>query len=295
MTVATTATAAAARPPNARRDRIDRAVVLALLGSPALACWAALGWAARTWGPLRWFHPPWETGAGIAAVAAWLRTLPGADAAAGLAAAPLAAASWSLPTLGVLALLWTGVAAASLLPAAAPQLTAYARVRRARRARWVHPHVAAFLLGCLCVCGGCGLVGAGIDGLLHGAGALDDTLAIAHPAAGALGLVGAGVYQWTPAKHAALANGREPLAFVLTQWRRGVWGAFRMGAADARGALGCSWPLLTLALPAGVANLPVIVASATLILAERRLPGGHVLACATGLGLVAWGTALLFP
>ena len=27
----------------------------------------------------------------------------------------------------------------------------------------------------------------------------------------------------------------------------------------------------------------------------QPLPGGHVLACATGLGLVAWGTALLFP
>ncbi|HEX8786992.1 MAG TPA: hypothetical protein VF793_12470 [Telluria sp.] len=32
-----------------------------------------------------------------------------------------------------------------------------------------------------------------------------------------------------------------------------------------------------------------------LILAEKLLPRGHVLACASGLGLVAWGTALLFP
>jgi predicted metal-binding membrane protein len=52
---------------------------------------------------------------------------------------------------------------------------------------------------------------------------------------------------------------------------------------------------MALVLPAGVFNLPVICCLIALILAEKLLPAGHLLACATGLGLVAWGTALLFP
>jgi predicted metal-binding membrane protein len=64
---------------------------------------------------------------------------------------------------------------------------------------------------------------------------------------------------------------------------------------DARYCTGCCWPLMALVLPAGVFNLPVICGLIALILAEKLLPGGPLLACATGLGLVAWGTALLFP
>ena len=48
-------------------------------------------------------------------------------------------------------------------------------------------------------------------------------------------------------------------------------------------------------IPAGVLNLPVTGGLVALILAEKLLPGGHIFACATGLGLVAWGTTLLFP
>jgi predicted metal-binding membrane protein len=120
-------------------------------------------------------------------------------------------------------------------------------------------------------------------------------MAIAHPTVGALALVAAGVYQWTPAKHVCLDNSRAPLAFVLTHWRRGAWGAFRMGVTDARYCTGCCWLLLALVLPAGVLNLPVIAGLIALILAEKLLPGGHVVACATGLGLVGLGTVLLFP
>ena len=47
--------------------------------------------------------------------------------------------------------------------------------------------------------------------------------------------------------------------------------------------------------PAGVPDLPVSASLIVLILAEKLLPGGHAVACATGLGLVGLGTVLLFP
>jgi predicted metal-binding membrane protein len=246
------------------RLRADRTVVLALLGLLAALCWAYLLFRVGRLAPV---------GTGTA----------------------VHAAPYRAPELALLLALWVAVIAAVMLPAAAPSVLLYARVRRERRERWVYPCALALLLGELFVWCCCALAAALTGWLLHDAGALDDTMAISHPTVGALMLVAAGVYQWTPAKHACLDNGRDPLAFVLTAWRRGLWGAFRMGVTDARYGTGCCWLLLALVLPAGVLNLPVIGGLIAVILAEKQLPGGHVLACATGLGLVAWGTALLFP
>jgi predicted metal-binding membrane protein len=246
------------------RFRTDRTVLLALLGLLAGLCWAYLLFRVGRMAPV---------GTGMA----------------------VHAAPYRLHEVLLLYALWVAVIAAMMLPAAAPSVLFYARVKRARRERWVYLHTLLFILGYLyvwcCAAGVAALAG----WLLHDAGALDETMAISFPTVGALALVAAGVYQWTPGKHECLDNCRDPLAFVLTQWRRGPWGAFRMGVTDACYCTGCCWLMMALVLPAGVLNLPVVGGLIALILAEKMLPGGHVLACATGLGLVAWGTALLFP
>lgn len=247
----------------------DRTVVLALLVLLAALCWAWLLFILFRTGR------PWP---------------PGAGAVGSTYAAPYRAAD-----LARLLALWTVVIAAMLLPAAAPSVLLYARVKRLVRERRVYPSTVLFMLGYLFVWLCCALAATVADWQLHDAGALDETMAVAHPTVGALALVAAGVYQWTPAKHVCLDNCRAPLAFVLTHWRRGAWGAFRMGVTDARYCTGCCWLLLALVLPAGVLNLPVIASLIVLILAEKLLPGGHVVACATGLGFVGLGTVLLFP
>jgi len=251
-----------------QRARVERTVVLTLLGLLAVLCWACLLFRVGRFAQI--------------------------GAAAGAAGRPHPA-PWHEPDLALLLSLWAVVIASMLLPAAAPSVLFYTRVKRLYRERWPYPATCLFMLGYVFVWGCCAVVATLAGWLLHDAGALDEGLAIAHPTAGALMLVAAGVYQWTPAKHVCLDNGRYPLAYVLTHWRPGLWGAFRMGVTDARYCVGCCWLLLALVLPAGVLNLPVIVGIIALILSEKLLPGGHLLACATGLGLVAWGTAQLFP
>lgn len=248
------------------RPGADRTIVLALLALLAALCWAFL----------------------LLRVGRMAPMAPATDAA-------MHVAPWHAADLALLFALWCVVIGAMMLPAAAPSVLLYARVRRLRRERRVHPATGLFILGCLSIWCCCALAATLAAWLLHDAGALDESMAIRHPAAGALALVAAGVYQWTPAKHACLEHCRAPLAFVLTHWRHGADGVFRMGAADARYRTGCCWLMLVLVLPAGVLNLPVIAGLVALILAEKMLPGGHLLACASGLGLVAWGTALLFP
>jgi predicted metal-binding membrane protein len=251
-----------------RLARTERTVVLTLLGLLAALCWACLLFRVGRLAQIG--------GMGGATVRSPATPWRGAD-------------------LVLLLTLWTIVISAMMLPAAAPSVLFYARVKRLYRERWVYACTFLFMLGYVFVWCCCALAAALAGWLLHDAGALDENLAIAHPTAGALALVAAGVYQWTPAKHVCLDNGRYPLAYVLTHWRSGAWGAFRMGVTDARYCIGCCWLLLALVLPAGVVNLPVIGSLIALILAEKLLPGGHLLACATGLGLVAWGTTQLFP
>lgn len=248
------------------RPGVDRTVVLTLLVLLAALCWAYLLFRVGRLSPL-------GTGTG----------------------GQVRVGAYHADDLVRLLALWTVVIAAMMLPAAAPSVLLYARVKRLVRERWVYPSTFLFMLGYLFVWACCALAATLADWQLHDMGGLDETMAIAHPTVGALALVAAGVYQWTPAKHVCLDNCRAPLAFVLTHWRRGMWGAFRMGVTDARYCTGCCWLLLALVLPAGVLNLPVIAGLIALILAEKLLPGGHVVACATGLGLVGLGTALLFP
>jgi predicted metal-binding membrane protein len=248
------------------RPGADRTVLLTLLGVLAALCWAYLLYRVGRMAPL-------GTGAG----------------------GKSPAAPYHANDLVLLFGLWVVVLAAMMLPAAAPSVLLYARVKRMHRERWVYPGTLLFMLGYLFVWCCCALAASLAGWALHDAGALDEAMGIKNPTVGALALVAAGVYQWTPAKHVCLDNCRAPLAFVLTHWRRGAWGAFRMGVTDARYCTGCCWLLMAMVLPAGVLNLPVIGGLIALILAEKLLPAGHILACATGLGLVAWGTALLFP
>jgi hypothetical protein len=190
--------------------------------------------------------------------------------------------------------LWIVVIAAMMLPAAAPSVLLYARVK-ARRERWVYPGTFLFMLGYLFVWTCCALAAALADWhpARRGRARRDD----GHRAPDGR-RAGAGRGRGLPVDAGqARLPGQLPRAAGLCPdpVAAGDWGAFRMGVTDASYCTGCCWLLLALVLPAGVLNLPVICGLIALILAEKLLPGGHVLACATGLGLVGLGTALLFP
>jgi len=88
-------------------------------------------------------------------------------------------------------------------------------------------------------------------------------------------LVAAGVYQWTPFKDACLRHCRSPLSFLLSDWREGSLGAFRMGIDHGLFCLGCCWLLMALPFAAGVMNLMWMAAITAFILVEKAAPGGQ--------------------
>jgi predicted metal-binding membrane protein len=102
-------------------------------------------------------------------------------------------------------------------------------------------------------------------------------------------LILAGVYQFTPLKHACLASCSAPVAFLMRRWRDGTFGAFRLGLEHGVLCVGCCWALMLLLFAGGVMNLTVIAALTAFVLIEKLTPFGVRSVRVTGAALVAFG------
>jgi predicted metal-binding membrane protein len=105
--------------------------------------------------------------------------------------------------------------------------------------------------------------------------------------AGAMLLMIAGVYQMTPLKHACLRTCQSPLGFLMSRWRPGAGGAFRMGIEHGALCVGCCWALMLLLFAGGVMNLAVIAALTVLVAFEKLTRFGVYGARISGILLIA--------
>ena len=261
----------------------DRALVAAALAALTLLAWAYLFYLAGRMAAM-------EEMGGMAGMDSG-----GGMAAMGNLAGPLPLA-WGLADFLLMFLMWAVMMAAMMLPAAAPMLLAFAGVNRRRRESG-GPFVptALFLGGYLLVWSGFSLAATLAQGVLHNAALLSPQLALAQvsPLLGGGLLLTAGLFQWTPLKQACLHHCRTPMGFLTADWREGRRGALRMGLGHGGYCLGCCWALMALLFVLGVMNLLWIFALSALVLAEKAFPGGRWLSRLAGLGLLAWGLALI--
>ncbi|MBQ5947669.1 DUF2182 domain-containing protein [Massilia sp. ST3] len=191
--------------------------------------------------------------------------------------------------------LWGGMSTAVMLPLAIRPTILVARAARWHCAPMPRLRTALFVLGHLLPCAGFTLLAALMQWTLHDAAMLDDSMAVRYPGALGLALVAAGIYQWLPAKHACLEHCRAPLPGLLADWSDDPHDALRRGVGHARTCMGSIWLLMLLPLWAGPLHPAPVAALLLLAPAEIRLAGGHWIASAGGLALLAWGTWLLFP
>ena len=115
----------------------------------------------------------------------------------------------------------------------------------------------------------------------------------ASPVLGGSLLIGAGVYELTPYKHACLAHCRAPAHFISRHWRGGFAGAFRIGLALGAYCLGCCWVLMGLLFVGGVMNLLWIAAIAVFILLEKTVPFGETGGRVVGAAMILIGLVSL--
>lgn len=186
--------------------------------------------------------------------------------------------------------MWVVMMVAMMLPTAAPMILTYAGLARRRQAlQGPGLSVSALVLGYLAAWTGFSAAAAVLDWGLQQSGWVSATGQSESLALSGGLLVTAGVFQWTPLKTACLARCRSPLGLMLTDWREGAFGAWRMGFRHGLFCVGCCWALMGLMWVAGMLNLLWLAALTVYMLAEKVLPGGERWAKWTGSGLLAVG------
>ncbi len=186
--------------------------------------------------------------------------------------------------------MWAVMMVAMMTPSAAPMILMFAGVNRRRREQQVsYIPTGVFLVGYLVVWAAFSVLATAAQWGLHAVSLLSPMMASTSPVLGGVLLLVAGVYEWTPLKHACLSKCRSPLGFVLHEWREGKWGAFHMGLKHGGYCAGCCWSLMALLFVAGVMNLLWVAAIAGFVLLEKVAPAGERLGRVAGVVLVGWG------
>ena len=203
------------------------------------------------------------------------------------------AADPSVAALVSLTLMWLGMMTVMMAPVAWPWVRAFDRfdtrnrgavARGAAMGLFSAGYLAAWLLY--------SVAAALAQWGLQRAGAIDLSGAM-RPLAGAIVLIGAGLYQFAPLKRACLTHCRNPISHFLTRWHGGPSGGFRMGFGHGVFCAGCCWALMATALVVGVMNLWWMAALAAAAWAEQAVPRGDLARVPLGLGLVIAGAVRL--
>ncbi len=182
--------------------------------------------------------------------------------------------------------MWVAMMVAMMVPAAAPMVLMYGRMRRDDSGA-----VLLFTGTYLVLWVAFGGLAYALSAFVDGAAARSQWVAMNWGRGGGILLVLAGLYQLTPLKAVCLRHCRSPLAFVAAHWREGRRGAIRMGLVHGLYCMGCCWMLFVILVPLGLMNVLVMVAVATVVFAEKVLPGGRHVSLLASAVLIAYGMA----
>ena len=201
-------------------------------------------------------------------------------------------AAWSPSTALAVAVMWTGMMFAMMLPSAAPMILAFDSLERGDGGS-AGSRSLVFAGAYLLVWMGFSLFAAGAQWGLQASGMLTPMIVSNSDWLTAGLLVLAGLYQLTPLKQACLRHCRTPLAFLMAEWRDGARGAFAMGLRHGLYCAGCCWALMLLLFAAGVMNPAWILFLTVLVALEKwpRLPARFTRLL--GAALIAAGAAVL--
>ncbi len=183
--------------------------------------------------------------------------------------------------------MWAVMMVGMMTPSAAPLALIYARAGQMTRA--THPFASTgwLVAGYLLVWSAFALGATTLQWGLDAAGWLDWEMKTTRWLASAFLMV-AGVYQWTPLKHACLATCQSPLAFIqqMGGFRGDAPGAIATGVQHGAYCVGCCWALMALLFVGGVMNPLWIAGLAIFALMEKIAPVGPWLSRALGAVLI---------
>ncbi|MDX1757747.1 MAG: DUF2182 domain-containing protein [Marinobacter sp.] len=204
--------------------------------------------------------------------------------------------AWTPDYFVMMLLMWVIMMIAMMVPSATPMILLYRRVASFNQLPGANLGTWLFVAGYLTIWTVFSLVATTLQWLLEALAVLTPMMKSQNALFSGVVLILTGLYQWSPLKEACLRHCRGPLAFVTSHWRPGLAGAWRMGLEHGGYCVGCCVLLMALLFVGGIMDLAVIALIAILVLLEKVLPGGRLLArvlgslaIALGLGVMLWG------
>jgi len=204
-------------------------------------------------------------------------------------------AGTSISLFGAAAFLtaWAVMMAAMMLPSATPMIALYGKVSSgfSRDDGQVVP-TTLFAAVYLAIWVGFGAI-VYIGGLaLNALAEASPVVSAWLPYALAAVLFGTGAYQFTALKQSCLRYCRTPLSFLMARWRRGYAGTLKLAAEHAAYCVGCCAALMVVVVAAGAMSLPWVLLIAAIVVVEKLLPRGDLVARLVGVCFVILGAAV---
>ena len=209
------------------------------------------------------------------------------------ASAWMMTAHWDAPHVLLLWAMWAVMMTGMMLPSASPMLLLYGSVARRSAQASAGAGIYMFAAGYLVVWA---VFSAGVTAIQRVFAALllvSPMMEITSSAVSAALLMIAGLYQLTPIKLACLRTCQSPLGFLMSRWRKGPSGAFRMGLHHGAYCVGCCWALMCVLFVVGVMNLLWVAALTAFVLIEKIGPAGATLARAAGAAMALVGMLMI--
>lgn len=225
------------------RLALERARLVSLLALVGSAGWAFVGWMTLDMG-----HP-------------WVVLMMPTSA------------FWRAETVFAVAMMWTMMMVAMMLPSAAPMIATFDGLERRKIGPAAAPwRTTVFVAGYLMVWTGFSFTATALQWSLQGMGLVTPMAESASSwlTSGLLAI--AGLYQFSSLKQVCLRYCRSPIGFLMMEWRPGISGAWVMGLKHGSYCLGCCWAVMLLLFAAGAMNLAWIVFLTAIVAAEKLLP-----------------------
>jgi len=185
--------------------------------------------------------------------------------------------------------MWVVMMVGMMAPAASPVLMLFAAAQVKRDPGRATLSVVVFAVGYAAVWIGFSVGIVFVQWILQRTALLTNAMVAADPRIAGTILIFGGIYQLTPWKNRCLVHCRSPLGFLMTNWRDGRFGAFRMGLRHGIYCLGCCWALMGILFVVGVMNLVWVAALTGLVMLEKLAPVGAIIARVTGAAMIAVG------
>jgi predicted metal-binding membrane protein len=214
---------------------------------------------------------------------------------AGMGMMAPAASPWSAVEFAFVFVMWAVMMIGMMAPSAAPMILMYARVgRQGKIAGKPFAATGWFAAGYFLVWIGFSLAATLVQWVLERTALLDARMANTNLMLGAIVLIAAGIYQWTPIKNACLAQCQSPFHFLMSHggFRSTVLGCLHLGLLHGIYCLGCCWVLMALLFVVGVMNVLWIALLALLVLVEKLTPWGRWVARIAGVACIAVGICM---